>query len=180
MALLSVASCAKNPAASVEFGGVPVADERADEIVVIDASTPILEAGASVVEAGLVVPIPEGWYGQQGNEASARRLTLHHRDTRLSVEFWRYPRTVEVEPRPHGGCEWAFVDGGAYATLPSLGAASVATCLPEQASAKTLQAWFVFVGDYQWHIEARFNAGSLISARPALETMLGMIALEED
>jgi hypothetical protein len=181
IAILCLCACAKGPVASVEFGGVTAVErEVGASVMAIDASTPLLEAGERVVESGLVVPVPAGWYGQRGSEASARRLTLHHRETRLIVEFWRYPRTAEAEPRPHGGCDWAFVDGGAYATLPILGAASVATCLPERASDPTVQAWFVFVGPYQWHIEARFKPGSLISARPALEAMLGLIGLDED
>lgn len=148
--------------------------------VVHQASTPILESGTNLSENGVLLTVPVGWYAQQGNEASARRWTLHHRETRLIVEFWLYPRTVEVEPRPHGGCAWDFVDGGAYATFPNLGAASVATCLPDRASEDTVQAWFVFVGKFQWHIEARFAAGSLIGARPALEAMLGSLALDEN
>ena len=179
--LFVLGACSKAPVTSVEFGGLSTVEQGTQKSAgVLDVSAPILETGASLEESGLVLAIPDGWYGQRGGEASARRWTLHHRDSRLGVEFWRYPRTAVVEPRPLGGCEWAFVDGGAYATLPNLGAASVATCLPEQASSHTLQAWFVFVGEYQWHIEARFSPGSLISARPALEAMLGGIALGDD
>jgi hypothetical protein len=179
LVLAAAYGCSKAPRAAVEFGGLEKSVSQPTGIA-SQASAPILDSGGTLSEEGVLLTIPAGWYAQQGNEASARRWTLHHRDTRLIVEFWRYPRTAEVEPRPNGGCAWDFVDGGAYATLPNLGAASVGTCLPENASSETVQAWFVFVGDFQWHIEARFQSGSLIAARPALEAMLRTVALADD
>jgi hypothetical protein len=173
--------CAKRAVEQVEFGGAAAAEQRAGASVPgVDVTEDLLNSGDAVQESGLALEIPPDWYGQMGGASSARWLSLHHKGSRVTVEFWKYPRSETVEPRPQGGCEWTFVDGGAYANISQLGAASVATCVPEIASEPARQSWIVLVGDVQWHIEARFLAGTLISARGPVEALLADIKATED
>ena len=154
---LVVFGCSKRTNTMVDFDVSlqPVAevDEAPPQV---DVTARVREPGALLTYSGVEIPVLPGWTAQEGAPGSARLASMVHAETGLLMEYWRYPRSTAVEPRPQAGCEWSFVDGGAYRNIANLGAASVGTCVPDDASKPTRQVWIVLMGEYQWHVEARF------------------------
>ena len=147
------------------------------------ASVPVAEPGPQVgagqwrdPATGLGLLVPSGWSGRQGPSGATLRLRVEQEGSGVSVEVWAFERSGPPTPRPRPGCERVFRDAlGLHEGIPSLGAATIATCLPSSADGPLIQGWYGALDRHEVHVEAGFPPGTAFSARDDVEALVATL-----
>ncbi len=115
---------------------------------------------------GLSVPIPEGWRAEPAAITDATRVVLVDPDGKVRMRI----ALGSAGPEPRGDCTWEFQDLALY----TFGALQVqpSTCVPEDAAAPRILAWYAPGASPTVHVEAEAPPGCLLEAEDAAAAVL--------
>ncbi len=125
---------------------------------------------------GLVVPVPEGWAGHAWPAGTPLRLGIAHAETGITLEVWSFSAASAVPgPRPREGCVHLFEDRGAYRSGPSLGEATVASCVYDEPTGRFVEGWYTRLGEREVHVELILPANAVFTGRQRVAPLVSGI-----
>ena len=145
----------------------------------VSGQTGLSEAPAGTVYGGIYhdgsypfsVALIEGWVVRTAAASQSLRASFLHVSTGSALEV-KVRHDVLAQPQPRQGCQWGFLDRGAYESLRLPGPVSVATCLPDEPGQSMVMGTYAVHEGLAYHFELVVPPGRLLEATTAADGLL--------